>query len=518
VGIYGLETGRLKFLRDHCADVNIITRKAAQQLRLPLVASKTTLSTSSNPEVSTQEEVDSRGIQLILLPGTQHATALNLTQTLVVDNTPLFDFLVGNEQMHAVADSITQYPTAQLHFLPNLLENPGYVVTIPMSSIKHPAHATAAAFLRTACITSSSVQGSAPITKLGGGCTVKKTPCSAVTSAGDLAKQTSGSGLWALDALITAAAPSEDLKLEPAKPRRWTSKRKKFMPTPPPGARVYQPKWTWKAPMAMALLALLLLQLGVASYVGRQGRRHRFAITYEDGEVELMGVTELRNRLASVPTVKKAAQSTAAGEPAILSWRLESVEELEQTLGEGMPGWHHQSKVQALRTALKQPRLEECQPSLDEVKKLCKVVLVEKARRILLPFRWENEIRQALHDEGCSVRQISGEPKPAAVSPKVLLQEGGPCTEAVVFGASSELLDLLMPSTMQQIGLLMAVCAPMRYITEGDEARINWLRKRQLEGRLALSPAGQKVWIMLFATVALKEALLRPVEEMWELI
>ncbi|GIL94815.1 hypothetical protein Vretimale_961 [Volvox reticuliferus] len=374
VGIYGLEMGRLKFLRDHCADVNIITRKAAQQLRLPLVASKTMLSTSSNPEVSTQEEVNPRGIQLILLPGTQHATALNLTQTLVVDNTLLFDFLVGNEQMHAVADSITQYPTAQLHFLPNLLENPGYVVTIPMSSIKHPAHATAAAFRRTACITSSSVQGSAPITKLGGGCTVKKAPCSAVTSAGDLAKWAASSGLWAFDTLITSAAPPEHLKLEPAKPPQWTTKRKKFMPNPPPGARVYQPMWTWKAPMAMALLALLLLQLCVVSYVA------------------------------------------------------------------------------------------------------------------------------------------------AAVSPKVLLQDGGPCTEAVVFGASSELLDLLMPSTMQQIGLLMAVCAPTRYITEGDEARINWLRKRQLEGRLALSPAGQKVWIMLFATVALKEALLRPVEEMWELI
>ncbi|GIL84833.1 hypothetical protein Vretifemale_13372, partial [Volvox reticuliferus] len=52
-------------------------------------------------------------------------------------------------------------------------------------------------------------------------------------------------------------------------------------------------------------------KLGVSSYLGRQGRAHRFQIVYEDGEIEEVGLPELRARLAFTTPDKKNARSTA---------------------------------------------------------------------------------------------------------------------------------------------------------------------------------------------------------------
>ncbi|GIL67190.1 hypothetical protein Vafri_20622, partial [Volvox africanus] len=99
-------------------DVNVITRSTAKSLGLPLKPSKKKLSTSSDPEVQTQEEVDVRGQRVTILPGTPHAVTLSPMQTLVVKDTPLFDFLVDNQQMHsvdhAVSDSATAFPPQYL--------------------------------------------------------------------------------------------------------------------------------------------------------------------------------------------------------------------------------------------------------------------------------------------------------------------------------------------------------------------------------------------------------------------
>lgn len=40
--------------------------------------------------------------------------------------------IVANKQIHSVADSITQYPMAQLPMFPILLDHPGYVISIPI--------------------------------------------------------------------------------------------------------------------------------------------------------------------------------------------------------------------------------------------------------------------------------------------------------------------------------------------------------------------------------------------------
>ncbi|GIL88000.1 hypothetical protein Vretimale_6366 [Volvox reticuliferus] len=82
-------------------------------------------------------------------------------------------------------------------------------------------------------------------------------------------------------------------------------------------------------------------KLGVSSYLGRQGRAHKFQILYEDGQIEELRLPELRARLASTAALgKKAGRSTAVRQGASAEWTLEEVRGVEAALGQGMPGWH----------------------------------------------------------------------------------------------------------------------------------------------------------------------------------
>ncbi|PNH00703.1 hypothetical protein TSOC_013458 [Tetrabaena socialis] len=99
---------------------------------------------------------------ITLLPGTPHAMDLPLMQTLVVSDSPLFDYLAGNEQMRSVADYVTQYPTAQLHFKPNIVEAPEHTLAMPMT--KGPESKSALAVRHVTFCSSAS-----PSHALGGG-------------------------------------------------------------------------------------------------------------------------------------------------------------------------------------------------------------------------------------------------------------------------------------------------------------------------------------------------------------
>ncbi|PNG99631.1 hypothetical protein TSOC_014587, partial [Tetrabaena socialis] len=125
--------GKLAALRDQCTNTNLMTASAACRLGLTVIKASTRLTSSSQPDSGMLGEVDTQGIKVTLLPGTPHAVDLPLTQTLVVTDSPLFDYLVGNEQMRSVADYVTQYPTARLHFKPNIVEAPGHTLAMPMT-------------------------------------------------------------------------------------------------------------------------------------------------------------------------------------------------------------------------------------------------------------------------------------------------------------------------------------------------------------------------------------------------
>jgi hypothetical protein len=69
-------------------------------------------------------EVANEDVTFTLLPNTPHSITINLSQTLVVHDTPLFKLLVGNTQTHPVADALTRYPVPQLHLLPQRARGP----------------------------------------------------------------------------------------------------------------------------------------------------------------------------------------------------------------------------------------------------------------------------------------------------------------------------------------------------------------------------------------------------------
>lgn len=85
----------------------------------------TSRSTGTDTDRKVLGMVDTAGVYLQLLPGTEHEVCLRLKQTLVVRNTDLFEVLVDSRKMKSVANSLTQYPTAQLQVHPNVLESTG---------------------------------------------------------------------------------------------------------------------------------------------------------------------------------------------------------------------------------------------------------------------------------------------------------------------------------------------------------------------------------------------------------
>ncbi|GIM09523.1 hypothetical protein Vretimale_13352, partial [Volvox reticuliferus] len=110
-------------------------------------------------------------------------------------------------------------------------------------------------------------------------------------------------------------------------------------------------------------------------------------------------------------------------------------------------------------------------------------------RRVFLPFGRSEELGATLLEAGCSVRRsLKGICE--SVGPGALADEGALCAEAVVFGSPCELLDLILPSVVRQVGIVTAARVPLEYITTGDEARVRWLRVHQDEGRMVLCQNG----------------------------
>jgi len=135
-------------LRDHCADVNLVTAAFAERKGWRVVPTTTSLSTGTDSERKVLETVDTQDAFFHLLPGTPHEMRLRLEETLVVGDTDLFDLLVGNRQMKPVTDSLVQFPSARLIMLPNVLEDPDYTVSVPMT--KGPLSPFCAAMRRVA--------------------------------------------------------------------------------------------------------------------------------------------------------------------------------------------------------------------------------------------------------------------------------------------------------------------------------------------------------------------------------
>ncbi|PNH10003.1 hypothetical protein TSOC_003314, partial [Tetrabaena socialis] len=121
--------GKLAALRDQCANTNLMTASAARRLGLTVIKTSTRLTSSSQPDSGVLGELDTQDIKVTHPARGRPASDADF----VVTDSPLFDYLVGNEQMRCVADYVTQYPTARLHFKPNIVEAPGHTLAMPMT-------------------------------------------------------------------------------------------------------------------------------------------------------------------------------------------------------------------------------------------------------------------------------------------------------------------------------------------------------------------------------------------------
>ena len=166
LGAEGRRDASLATLRDFAATVNVMPAKIAEALGLRIVPTSTLLSTSLELKGSVRGELDRSEVRFVLLPGTPHTTALPLAQTLVVDVEPdLFQLLVGNAQAALIGDGIRSYPSPSLHFHPNLVESPEYIVTMPM----RPFPSNSSSFKAACAVACTSASSSPSGSELGGG-------------------------------------------------------------------------------------------------------------------------------------------------------------------------------------------------------------------------------------------------------------------------------------------------------------------------------------------------------------
>ncbi|GIL83832.1 hypothetical protein Vretifemale_12544, partial [Volvox reticuliferus] len=257
--------------------------------------------------------------------------------------------------------------------------------------------------------------------------------------------------------------------------------------------------------------------LGVASYVGRQGRAHRFQVTYDDGVVEVLGVTELRNRLAPKQRAPKSVRASTSQVSS--SWGLDSPQQVETAVVQGMPGEHEVYKLSALSTALSLGRIRPCHVTVQEVDVLLGALALEAAGAIFLPFKWHEEVLQQLREAACVFKFLPGKPDLKALEPRALeqAQKDGLGMNVIAVDVGAEVLDLVFPAIVQFAGVVALACVSYSYLSAADYARMRWLLGLRRQGRLAILKMGERMWVMVFSNALWKHALLQDEGSLHEL-
>jgi len=89
--------------------------------------------------------------------------------------------------------------------------------------------------------------------------------------------------------------------------------------------------------------------------------------------------------------------------------------------------------------------------------------------------------------------------------------------DAIITIPKEEVLDLALPLAVKFAYMIVCCQVPGRYLTDAPEARMNWLRDMQQQGRLFFimglprGPMGRRrVWLVVFKTRAISEWMRRP--------
>jgi hypothetical protein len=258
---------------------------------------------------------------------------------------------------------------------------------------------------------------------------------------------------------------------------------------------------------------------GVATYVGRQGRRHCFEVLYDDGELELVDPTRLRTMLAP-----KAARPRRTGRPAALvattqpeTWSLGAGGDVGSALGAAMPGEHPYSKVALLSRVVNAGEFDRPTVPREHVEALVQNVELGLVRDALFPWGVDPSIRAVLMSKG--VRVMKGKPSDARepLSPGFYeaAQKELKSVESVFLSVTGAPLDLAIPAAMKVAQGFVVARVPMSYVSGADEVRMRWLKSLQKQGRLLMFrcpfEGSQEVfmWLVVFASAAVRRLVVK---------
>ena len=264
-------------------------------------------------------------------------------------------------------------------------------------------------------------------------------------------------------------------------------------------------------------------QAGVATYAGRQGRRHSFEVLYDDGDTELVDARQLRTMLAPKnPRARRVVQAAAATAAVQQdkTWNLSSgvSTAVAQALATAMPGERPPAAVALLSKALKTREWAQCPMPAGHVGALQRIIELSCVRDALIPWKAGPAIHNALVSKGVRVTQgqFSDPCEPLSTAFYEAVKQQAVNVESVFLSAAGAPLDLAIPAAVRFARSFVVARVPASYVTGADEVRIQWLKSLQQQDRLFVfrCPFGEAdvevfLWLLVFATPGLKRLVVK---------
>ena len=245
-------------------------------------------------------------------------------------------------------------------------------------------------------------------------------------------------------------------------------------------------------------------RLGVASYAGREGRVHFFSIAYDDGTTELLTVPLLRARVAkegkrSVAVSTKYKIGDLPAQP--------NAEDMQSWLEQTMPGHHAKYKVEALLKAVQEDNVGSGGVTSHDVDLLCAAVEMNDGATFL-PWEWGTEATEALRRQGCRLRvnKDRGTFRPALHASFIGAGVAGVKMTNIIFSLEDAVTDAVLPVACEFASSLVVARVSLQYISMGDGARVDWLKRVQQRGCLGIIKGEACIWLVVCRSPQMKQA------------
>ncbi|GLC55390.1 hypothetical protein PLESTB_000982200 [Pleodorina starrii] len=256
---------------------------------------------------------------------------------------------------------------------------------------------------------------------------------------------------------------------------------------------------------------------GVATYAGRQGRRHLFEVLYDDGELELVEPTRLRTMLAPKVARPVRASRAAAVTAQPETWKLGAGGDVACALMAAMPGEHPPAKVALLSRVVGSAAFDTPPVPIQHVQALTEYVELGMVRDALLPWGADPAVRSVLVSKGIRVSKgkLSDAREPLAPGFYEAARKQLSSVESVFLSVTGAPLDLAIPAALKVAQSFVVARVPMSYVSGADEVRMRWLKSLQKQDRLLMFrcpfEAGQELfmWLVVFASPAIRRLVVK---------